>query len=544
MGSKLFGISMITITCLYGLLAAIIIPIVILAGGSALIAILVAIAILILQFLISPWITDLTMKWFYKAKFGAEIPEYLKNFIDEECKKHNVINPRIAVIDDGAPNAFTYGRTKKSARIVITRGILELLNEEEVKAVVGHEIGHIVHLDMLFMTFAQVVPLVLYAIYEICMRADSNSSSNDSGNYTVVAAVVAYILYVISQYIVLWLSRTREYYADAFAVEETGNPNALAEALVKIGFGLSTTQSKEDKKGKPVKNRVAGQNALGIFDGKASKSMAVSSFDESGHVSKEKIKHAMKWEMWNPWAKWFEIHSTHPLISKRINAISKLAEKNNEEPYIVFDLEKPESYVDDFLVEVVINFMPIISFITAAVLGFVFKEHMFKIFGIGLIITTLLSYIKFTRRHKKGYKETTVSDLLSEVKVSNVTAIPCQLEGTVIGKGNPGCIFSEDFVIKDETGIIFLDYNQPLFIINKVFALFKSEQYFDKVIKVKGWYRRAPVPYVEIYEYEIDGKTKKIFTYGLSKVLYALFAVGGVALTALSFAGMITLHIG
>ena len=102
---------------------------------------------------------------------------------------------------------------------------------------------------------------------------------------------------------------------------------------------------------------------------------------------------------------------------------------------------------------------------------------------------------------------------MGEVKVSNVTSIPCVLEGNVIGRGNPGCIFNEDFILRDETGIIFLDYNQPLTIVNKIFAIFKSKEYMDKKIRVKGWYRRCPVPYVEIFEMEIDGKTKKIYIY-------------------------------
>lgn len=534
MGTKLFGISMITITCLYGLLAALVIPIVVLTGGEVLIAILVSIAVLVIQFLVAPWITDLTMRWFYKADFDAQIPEYLQNFINAECEKHSIINPKIALIDDGAPNAFTYGRTKKSARIVITRGILELLNEDEATAVVGHEIGHIVHLDMLFMTVAQIVPLVLYAIYEICIRTEKNSSKDKEDSAIAIIGLVAYILYVISQYIVLWLSRTREYYADAFSVEETKNPNALAEALVKIGFGLSTTKTQNKK------HNVSKRNALGIFDSKASKAMAVSSFDEEGNVSKERIKEAMKWEMWNPWAKWFEINSTHPLISKRINAISKLSKEYNQEPFIVFDLQKTESYLDDFALEVIINFMPSIAAITTIVTAFILyqtakESNMILAIGIGILITTLFSYIKFKRRHKSGYKDTNVSELLGEVKVSNVTSIPCVLEGEIIGRGNPGCIFNEDFVIKDETGIIFLDYNQPINLVNKWFALFKSEQYFNKRVKVKGWYRRAPVPYVEIYEYEVDGKSKKIWTYGLSKVIYTVTAIVGIIAIAMSF---------
>ena len=142
------------------------------------------------------------------------------------------------------------------------------------------------------------------------------------------------------------------------------------------------------------------------------------------------------------------------------------------------------------------------------------------------LVTIILSYIKFDRAHKnRDYKDTTVSDLLSEVKVSQITSIPCKLEGNIIGRGNPGCIFNEDFVIKDKTGIIFLDYNQPLNIVNKIFAIFKSEKYFNKNIKVTGWYRRSPVPYVEIKTMELDGKVKKIWTYPLSKAIYAILIV-------------------
>lgn len=61
---------------------------------------------------------------------------------------------------------------------------------------------------------------------------------------------------------------------------------------------------------------------------------------ENGTVNKSKIKNAMKWEMWNPWAKWAEFNSTHPLISKRLLYISKRSKEFNQEPYIVFDLQK------------------------------------------------------------------------------------------------------------------------------------------------------------------------------------------------------------
>ena len=69
-------------------------------------------------------------------------------------------------------------------------------------------------------------------------------------------------------------------------------------------------------------------------------------------------------------------------------------------------------------------------------------------------------------------------------------------------------------MLQDETGIIFLDYNQPLFIQNKIFALFKSQENIDRHAVIKGWYRRSPVPYVELYTLEVNGKMKKCYTYG------------------------------
>ena len=524
MKGKILGISMITITCLYGLLAGIIILATMILGGNVLIAILAGIIIIAIQFLIAPWLTDLSMRFFYKAKFDKEIPEYLKKFIEEECQKHNVKYPKIGIIDDGAPNAFTYGRTKKDARLVLTRGIFDLLEEEEVKAVVGHELGHIVHMDMLVMTAVQVVPLVMYAIFELL--ANNNKSNDKDDNKAAIVGYIAYVLYIISQYFILWLSRTREYYADEFSVEETKNPKALAEALVKIGFGLSTVSSdNKDKKHQDVSKR----NALGIFDKNASKAMAVSSIDENG-INKTRIKNSMKWEIWNPWAKWFELNSTHPLISKRINRISSMSKEYNQEPYITFDIKKEQSIFGYFLFELFIALMPYVSIVIFVILGLLNQGQMLRFIGIGALIASIFLFIRFILSHKKGYKDNTVEGLLSEVKVSHITSVPAEVKGVIIGRGDPGCIFNEDFVIKDSTGIIFLDYNQPLFILNKIFALFKSNKMFDKEVIVKGWYRRNPVPFIEIYEYTIDGKTKKVWTYLLSLIFYILIMIASIVL--------------
>ena len=544
MKKGLLGVSLATLGILYGLLVAIAVVVVSIAGGSALTAIIIAIVVLIVQFLIAPWLTDLTQKWFYKTQFGYEVPDYLREFIEKVCAENKIKYPKIGYIDDGAPNAFTYGRTKKDARIVLTKGIFQMLDEEEVKAVVAHELGHVAHLDMLFMTVAQLVPMLLYAAYQACMEVakdtkSSSDSNNNANGVLAIVGIVALVLYLISQYIVLWLSRTREYYADAFSCDATGNPSALCSALVNIGFGLSTHPERNDG-GQSVTSK--SSSSMGIFDAKSSKSLAVECY-EDGKINKDNIKNAMKWELWNVWAKLYELNSTHPLISKRIIAIDKKAKAAGEEEFIDFNLKKPESYVDDFFRELLISWLPGLVFIASIVVGIVLVAndtgagHVPIWFGALPVFIALASIFKFMYTHPtKSYAQANVNGLLGEVKVSGVRSIPCELKGTIIGRGNPGCIFSEDFVLRDRTGIMFLDYNQPLFIINKIFAIFKAKENFDKQVVVKGWYRRSPVPYVELYSMEVDGKVKKCYTYAFGwvwRIIFLLITIGFFALVAM-----------
>ena len=521
MKRSLYGVSILTLAGLYGLLAGIIILAFILADLPVTIALLISIIVLLIQFIIAPWITDLTMRWFYKVNFKTStLPDYLSKFIDDVCTEHNMKKPKIGVINDGAPNAFTYGRTKNDARLVITRGILELLNEEEVKSVVGHEMGHIVHYDMLFMTFAQLVPLLLYYVYEMCLG--SGNSDSDNAKNAAAVGIIAYVLYIISQYIILWLSRTREYYADEFSYQTTRNPNAMQTALIKVGFGLSiATSSKEQRSTKDI-------GALGIFDSKTSKSLIIETNNDIS--DKDAVKNAMKWEMWNPWAKLYELNSTHPLISKRLSMIGKSCKDYGQEPYVIFDLEKKESYTGNFLLELLLVMLPtIIALVTGGLLIYFAanEQDMWKLIGgIGLLLLTISLFLIFKRSHRgKNFQKVTVRDLLGVVNVSGVTAVPCEVEGKIIGKGDPGCIFSEDYIVKDKTGILFVDYKQPLRILDKIFAIFKSAKYVDQDVIIRGWYRRNPTPFIEIYEWEALGEHKKIYTYKTKLVCYAIMAI-------------------
>ncbi|MFO0172290.1 MAG: M48 family metalloprotease, partial [Aphanizomenon sp.] len=125
-----------------------------------------------------------------------------------------------------------------SARLVVSQGLFTYLDDDEVATVYAHELGHIVHWDFAVMTVASTLVQICYLIYSTVRRFTSGGNDNKIKDALKTAGFVAYIFYIIGTYLLLYLSRTREYFADHFAAETTGNPNGLSRALVKIAYGI------------------------------------------------------------------------------------------------------------------------------------------------------------------------------------------------------------------------------------------------------------------------------------------------------------------
>jgi len=188
-------------------------------------AMVFAVAFVGLQFLIGPWLIEwlLDISW---DDDRSRLPARNREFVERLCRERGLEVPRIGVIESGAPNAFAFGHVPGNARVVVTTGLLDVLTPEEANAVLAHEIGHVEHWDFMVMTVAALAPLLLYQIYVW------------TNSYTRTVAYTAYLCYLVSQFIVLSLNRTREYFADHYSAKVTGAPDALASALVKIAYGM------------------------------------------------------------------------------------------------------------------------------------------------------------------------------------------------------------------------------------------------------------------------------------------------------------------
>jgi hypothetical protein len=406
------------------------------------------------------------------------------------------------------------------------------------------------------MTIVQLVPLLLYYVYRLCLS--SRSGNQKDGGYRVAVGAGAFVLYIASEYIVLWFSRCREYYADRFAGNVTGNPNALASALVKIGYGLAARggEPKEEtdakdaqkKKREPATPMLDAIGAMGIFDRKAAVAMVAASAGRGAGsvIGKETLKSAMQCDLWNPWATFYELISTHPLIAHRLRYLGDQAAVMGQEPFVLFDRRKPESYWDDFAYDLLVLLLPVLLMVLgiggAAALGLiavpalVHGKGILALIGLPVLGLGIGSLIKTWWTYKGDYfAPLNVSGLLHKVKVSGVRPVPARLRGTIIGKGVPGLIWSDDFVMQDNSGILFLDYRQPLRIWEWLFGLLKAGQFAGKPVEVVGWFRRSPVPYLELKSITTDGVTRNCYARHAHYAWAIFLAVLGIGLMVAGF---------
>ncbi len=158
--------------------------------------------------------------------------------VERLTQKIGLPMPKIYVIPSESPNAFATGRNPKHASVAVTQGILNLLTDEELEGVLAHELGHVNNRDILISSVAATIAgAITYAAQmgRWAMIFGGGMERNDRDREGGISALLMLILAPIAAMMIqLWVSRTREYEADATGAHFTGNPYALASALAKL----------------------------------------------------------------------------------------------------------------------------------------------------------------------------------------------------------------------------------------------------------------------------------------------------------------------
>jgi len=175
-----------------------------------------------------------------------EAPE-LHGMIDRLCALADMPKPRVGIADLDLPNAFATGRSPDRSVVCVTTGILQLLDTEELEAVLAHELSHVAHRDVLVMTVASSAGILAGMLTRGAQFGglSRGRSSNGGVPAIIIALVISLVVYAVSFLLLRLLSRYRELCADRSGAYLTMKPQALATALTKISGGAGAIPHKD-----------------------------------------------------------------------------------------------------------------------------------------------------------------------------------------------------------------------------------------------------------------------------------------------------------
>ncbi|MBI2573464.1 zinc metalloprotease HtpX [Candidatus Woesearchaeota archaeon] len=220
---------------LLGLLTGLLLLVGRLLGGVT--GMTIALVLALLMNFVSYWFSAKIVLWMYKAK-EADKKQYahLYEMIHELARKMDLPMPKIYVIDTPQANAFATGRNPQNGVVAATTGIINILNTEELKGVLAHEMGHIKNRDILISTVAATIAGALSYLASIAQWGAifGMGRDDDNGGNVISILLLAIVTPIIAMIIQLAISRSREYLADATGARVLGSGKPLAAALQKI----------------------------------------------------------------------------------------------------------------------------------------------------------------------------------------------------------------------------------------------------------------------------------------------------------------------
>jgi heat shock protein HtpX len=306
-----------TLALIFGLSTLMLTVVLILTGLFDIITLgVLVVAFNIIQWLVSPYLINAL----YRAReLPANENPKLHETIENLSKKSGIRTPKLMLAQIPIPNAFAYGSPLAGNRVAVTSGMLEKLNDGEVEAVIGHELGHLKHKDVQVMMFVSLLPALFYYIGYSLTLSSMYGRRRDEGSSGALIGMIFIAFWWILNLFTLYLSRLREYYADRHSASIVENGSQ------KLSVGLAKIVQATRDMGK-MKNRtksLSSFKALFISDPDRAEidSAALSTMNVS---SGQKLVQDILSQQLTTGAKFAEVFSTHPNIIKRLKALQEL----------------------------------------------------------------------------------------------------------------------------------------------------------------------------------------------------------------------------
>ncbi len=305
------------VAVLFGILYAVL---VVATGGTAGATFYAVFASLMLfvQYMIGPKMVEWSMRVRYVSE--SEAPE-LHRMVAELAEKAGLPKPKIGISPLPIPNAFAFGRWGSDGRVCVTEQIMRMLSRDELRAVLGHEISHLRHRDVAVITLLSVVPMILWHLSWSLRWSAMGGRGRDRGNAALLG-LAAFVLYFITNLLVLYGSRIREYYADQGSVGLGSAPHSLASALYKLVYGSARVPKDALKEMEGYKAFFASDPSRALYEIQELRAL---DSDMSGAIDQNELMALRSKRVVRGTSdKLMELFSTHPDMLKRIKHLSTL----------------------------------------------------------------------------------------------------------------------------------------------------------------------------------------------------------------------------
>jgi len=271
----------------------------------------------VVEWLFAPKLID---RMYKTREPGPGDPVEIKEMVARIASKANIGQPKLVIAETDLPNAFAYGSPLTGNKVAVTRGLISILNRDEIEAVLGHELGHLKHRDVQVMMIVSMLPAILYFI-SFSFFFGSMFNSRQNNGLIALIGILSFIGYIIINLLVLGYNRMRESYADRHSVSVVDNgAQKLSSALAKIYI----YSARASGKGRAKKGSSFNSSFRGLFIVDPS---TINAEDLKALNGNELVQSIINRKL-TITDRLMEVMSTHPNIIKRIRALQGLGYVN------------------------------------------------------------------------------------------------------------------------------------------------------------------------------------------------------------------------
>ncbi|MGD1873763.1 MAG: M48 family metalloprotease [Mastigocoleus sp.] len=454
----------------------------------------------------SPWLLDLIFKKFYQTRpfsiqnlnnYSPEAVRLLQRYYKQRKWKFL----KLYIINNPAPIVFTYGNLPRNSRVVVSRGLLEQLKDDEIATIYALQLAHISNRDNIVMSVLLIATIPIYGIYKQLSQWADHISNKIGRSMLGIIANIFYLTWRLLITTGALLSQIRLYYGDRFGTEVTGNPNGAIRALLKVIMGIASDIAKREETSWQLESLnpslpVGYKQSIAYGSGVP-------------FLSWESL---LMWDCTNRYRWFFAALGTHPMLGDRVKHLCTMALNWHLQPELDINTQLVSKQYSKLFFIGVAPFLGILFGLLIGIflwliwqIGFAFHlwnlkwiyDDWYFLLGcmlIGFSFGTLIriNYLFPQINPVTIQTNENFSNLIASPNALPIDSSPLQITGKVIGRQGTSNYLAQDLMLNTNIGLIKLHH------ISWFVKAVNPQDFIGRQVTIYGWLRRGNHIYLDI----------------------------------------------